>query len=230
VPKEPTNNAMAETAFKWPGVTERLSIFGRTGSGKTQMGAFILSQAPFDRQPYVIIDYKHEGLFGELPRIREIGLDEIPTKPGLYIVHPLPKVDDESVEDFFHNIWTAGDIGIYIDELHMLPDKGGLQAILTQGRSKRIPVIALSQRPAWVNRFIFSESEHFAIFHLHDKRDREKLNAVLPDGVLDERQPEYHSVWYRVKDDKLFRLAPVETADKILARLDERLAPNYHVY
>lgn len=220
---------MSSDEFKWPDVTERLSIFGRTGSGKTQFGASVLSKSPFHRMPYVIVDYKREGLFGAVSRIREIGLNEIPKSPGLYIVRPMPWQED-AVERFLFRIWDKGKIGLYIDEGHSLPDKGGLQVILQQGRAKRIPVIALSQRPAWVNRFLFSEADHFAVFHLNDKRDRDKLNAVLPDGVLDERQPEYHALWYAVKSDKLFRLSPVESADEIIDKIDSRLSPRYHLY
>src|SRR5215469_2654678 len=135
-----------------PGHDERLAVIGRTGSGKTHFAVWALSKANWPTRPWIIVDYKRDDLIGELPGVEEISLTprRMPRHPGLYVVHPRPDSDD-AVETFLMRIWERGHTGIYIDEGHILPERGGLQAILTQGRSKKIPAIVLTQRPKWVS-------------------------------------------------------------------------------
>src|SRR5215469_12979317 len=98
--KSPSN-----ISFRFPNNTQRLLIVGRTGSGKTQLAAWVLSFAPFDRQPYIIVDYKHDELLNGTDHIKEIALGEIPKKKGLYIVHPRPDIDDDAMNDWLFKIW-----------------------------------------------------------------------------------------------------------------------------
>lgn len=208
--------------FRLPDRTQRVSIMGRTGSGKTQFAAWMLSLAPFNRQPYVIIDYKFDELLNDIPRIEELGVSSrIPKQPGLYIVHPLPS-EESQVEDLLWRIWQHERTGVYIDEAHMLPNDGAFQSLLTQGRSKRIPMIVLTQRPAWVNRFVFSEADFYTVFHLNDRRDRKKVEEFVPKSQ-DEPLALYHATWYDVGQNALFLLKPVPKKDYILERFNDRM-------
>ena len=91
--------------FRFPDTDHRTTIVGRTGSGKTFFAAWLLGKAHFNRQPYIIVDYKHDALLNSSDRIREIGLgDKLPSKPGLYIVHPLPGEKAE-IEEWLWKIW-----------------------------------------------------------------------------------------------------------------------------
>lgn len=210
--------------FHIPKNTQRVTIVGRTGSGKTIFGGWLLSEAPFDRQPYIIVDYKYDELFEGLDRVTEIGLKDKPKKPGLYIVHPIPDSDDEAVEQFLWGIWRREKTGIFFDEYYNIPDTAPLRAILTQGRSKRIPVIGLTQRPAWISRFAFSEADYFAIFHLSDQDDRLKVRRMAAtDPNL--RLPEHWCQWFDVKQDAHFYMRPAPSPDDIRNVLHERLAP-----
>ena len=225
--------------FYWPKPTERLAIMGRTGSGKTQLGGQVLSTAPFDKMPYVIMDYKRDELLNKIKRTREIGLNEIPKKPGLYIIHNDPGFEDET-EKWLFNVWRRGRVGLYFDETYLVPDQKALQAILTQGRSLRIPAICVSQRPVQVSRFVFSEADHVAVFHLNDDRDVETVKKFTPRGFVDyvppehrsvdyprdTRLPNYHSRWYDIKNDRQYVLKPVPTADDIVKAIDARLQPS----
>lgn len=209
-------------SFHLPRITEKLSIIGRNGSGKTQAAAWILANGHFDKQPYVIIDYKYDELLNSIPRIKELGLNErIPKPPGLYIVHPLPSQTEE-MEAYLERIWDREHVGVYVDEAHMLPSRGNFQALLTQGRSKRIPMLVLSQKPSWVTRFVFSEADHFLVFHLTDREDRKRVTQ-LTSLDLDERLPQYHGRWYDVKEDAKYTLRPVPDRDTILSRFDDRM-------
>ena len=204
--------------------TERTVIVGRTGSGKTQQGAWLLSKAPFDRMPWIIVDYKRDEILNGSRLIREIGYNDLPKHPGLYILHPEPS-HDEQVDGYLSRVYRRGNTGLFLDESYMVPDKKGLSAVLTQGRSLRIPVIALTQRPAWLSRFVFSEADHFSVFHLNDSEDRKKVGRFLPGGAADHPPPEFNSIWYSVKRNKLFHLQPVPDAATILTDIETRLAP-----
>lgn len=211
--------------FTLPRDDQRVLIFGRTGSGKTQYGAWQLSESAFDKRPTVIVDYKGDVLLNSSPYIEEIGLtDRLPSSPGLYIVHPKPD-DNEAVEDMFWRMWKRENIGLYIDEGYMIPNKAALRALLTQGRSKKIPAIILTQRPVFISRFAISEADFYTAFHLNSKDDRKIVEAYLPHGALDERLPKYHSKWYDVGNDTLLTVGPVPSADLITARIDDRLRP-----
>lgn len=217
--------------FRLPTNSQRLAVVGRTGSGKTVFSTWALSLAPFDRQPYVIVDYKRDQLIGAIDRIEEISLKEIPKKPGLYRVVPLPHEETE-VNEWLWKIWERGKTGLYFDEMYNVPDpqkRSALRAVLTQGRSKRIPVIGVSQRPAWISRFLFSEADFFACFHLNTTEDVQRIGSFMPNDV-GARLPPYHAHWYDVSRDTALTLSPVPSEESILQRFDERLRQRRHAY
>lgn len=171
-----------------------------------------------------MIDYKYERLFRD-PSVKHLFRELEPTskpprKPGLYIVHPRPDEGD-AMEDFMWKIWERGKTGILVDEGYMLPDRGALQALLTQGRSKHIPMIILSQRPVMMNRFAFSEADFYAVFHLNDKRDWQTVEAFAP---VDHRMllPRFNSWWHDVGEDATFRMLPVPSERAILTEIARR--------
>lgn len=215
---------MDASGYRLPGLSHRHTIIGRTGSGKTQMGAWALSHAPFDVQPWIIVDYKRDELLNACPHIVEIGLDEVPKVPGLYIVHPRPS-DEEAVENWLWRVHSTGHTGLYIDEGYMVPDLGALRAILTQGRSLRIPLTILTQRPVWVTRFAISEADFYTVFAMNSLRDKRIVEDFLPRGALDQQLPQFHSVWYDVAKNRLLTVKPVPEAEEIVERLHDRLKP-----
>lgn len=200
---------------------------GRTGSGKTHLSTWLLSHAAFDRMPYIILDYKRDQeMLAKLEKadlVTEISINKSPPKKkGLYIVHPRPD-EQEAVEKFLWKIWDNERIGLYVDEAHMLgPHNAPFQALLTQGRSKKIPVITVTQKPAWISRFVFSEADFYSVFGFNDIRDQKTVNNFVPVD-LSKRLDEHWSHWYDVKRHKIFILAPVPNSDTILDRFQTRL-------
>jgi hypothetical protein len=178
-------------------------------------------------QPWIIIDYKRERLLNNerlKKRIVELSLSSpLPKKPGLYIVHPQPW-DSDALEDFLYRIWNQENIGVYFDEAHMIPkqDQGAFQALLTQGRSKHIPLIVLTQKPSWVSRFVFSEAKYFSIFHVQDIRDQKTVQQFAPVSFSNDL-PEYWSKWYDTRERKEYDLQPVPAASTLIATLEARL-------
>lgn len=216
--------------FRVPNIEERTTVIGKTGSGKTQGGAFILSESPFDVIPYVILDFKGEQLFKEIPRIREIELTnkrtwEIINQPGLCIIRPMLNQIDE-LEEFLWFVWEHENCGIFVDEGYRLSKSDAYQTLLTQGRSKHTPVITLIQRPRFVTGFALSEADFLMVFRVTKPEDRKTIQDYV-DGDISRRLPRYWSYWYDVEEDQLAVLRPVPDRTQIVRKINDRLELMY---
>lgn len=220
--------------FKLPAEDEHVAVVGRNGSGKTQLGAFLLAMQDLGNRTWLVLDYKGEEIFQALERVRYIGFSDVPSEPGLYVLPSRPDLE-ERTEAWLWRIWDKTHVGLFIDEAYMLPNylKGAFQAILTQGRSRRIPVITLTQRPVRVTPFAFSEASHVAVFDLNAKADRKTIEDRTGEGFMtwrpaefpEERLPKFHSRWYAVKSDSRYVVRPVPDAREIVKRIDSQLRP-----
>ena len=208
--------------IRFPTDTQRHAIVGSTGSGKTQAALFHLSRRNFHLMPWVIYNWKGDESIDAIPGSEELPLDQKPNRPGVFIVRPLPH-EEEEVEAQMWAIWQDGNTGILIDEGYMVPRSNrAFNAMLTQGRSKRIPMIILSQRPAWMNRFVFTESEFHQVFRLQHQDDVKNVQKFIP-ADLQKRLPEYHSYYYDVGLNQVHKLGPVPDIKAIHATFARRL-------
>jgi hypothetical protein len=205
-----------------PTSDKRTSVIGSTGSGKTQFAVWLLSTRDFHIRPWVIFDFKGDKLIGELGAI-PISLNSPPPKaPGLYIIRPLPG-DEHLVSAFLMKCWAQEYIGIYIDEGYMLPKLDRwFRACLTQGRSKLIEMIILSQRPVWMDKYVFTEANYFAVFKLNSIEDRKHVSNFL-DGNRPTVLPKYHCLWYDVDRQQADIFQPVPSADELISTFARRL-------
>lgn len=207
-----------------PRFDKRTAVIGSTGSGKTQLAIWLLSTADFHSRPWIIFDFKGDEL------IDEIGPTEIsifgapPKKPGLYVVRPIPQMHDKAVEEFLWGVWRQENVGIFIDEGYMLGNRNpALNACLTQGRSKRIQMIVLSQRPVWMSKFVFSEANYFAIMNLTLEDDRKYVASYCGNMKIN-MLPRYHSLWYDCDGQRGTVLRPVPGRNELIDRFNQRLS------
>lgn len=222
-------------AIRLPGPTHKTAIVGRTGSGKTVAAVWLLSQSDFDERPWIVLDYKHDELINSIGRAERVGYEELPDLPGVYILTVLPG-DEERVDAWFKQVWERENLGVLVDEGYMIdPRSQWFNACLTQGRSKRISMVILSQRPVWLSRFVFSEADFFLVFDLTHSKDQDKVSEYLRDDerhLLERPLPPYHSFFYDVAEKRLEVLGPVtdqgkpyqQAVGEILATIDSRLA------
>lgn len=213
--------------IRFPGVSDRTAIVGRTGSGKTVYAVWVLSRQSFDSMPWVILDFKRDELINSIKGAKHIGYETIPTKPGIYILHPIPG-ETEKLETYLWGIWKQGNIGLYVDEGYMIGPSDAFEAILTQGRSLRIPTIILSQRPVWLTRFAFSEATFLNIFDLSDDEDMKTVRRYVKRklwGELKDDIPEYHSYFYDAAQKRLIALGPAPKGEKIIEAIEAKLKP-----
>lgn len=210
--------------MRFPGDRDRLSIVGATGSGKTVAACWHLANQRYDLKPWVVYDFKGDELISAIngAEHREFD-DELPKRPGIYVYHPDPD-DDASLDNHMRQIWARENMGVYVDEGYMVgKNNRGFRRLLTQGRSKRIPMIVLSQRPVWMDRFVFSESGFFQVFRLQHEKDLKNVNEFIP-YKMKERLPEYHSYYYDVARNEMGVAKPAPDPDAILDTFDVRLS------
>lgn len=183
----------------------------------------------YPTRPWVVYDFKGDELINEIPHARHIDVSEVPkpTNKGIFIVHPRPDQIEE-VNAQLWKIWELENIGIYVDEGYMIAPPGtrapAFNSILTQGRSKSIPVIQLSQRPVWMPIFTFTEASFIQTYLLNNTEDVKTVSKYV-NGDMTRRLPRYHSYYYDVKGDRLDILPPVPEKQKILDRFDRRMTP-----
>ena len=212
--------------WEFPRKDQRVLVLGSTGTGKTGLFLWLLWYAPFHEQPYVIFDYKRDEHIARIDRARQLGLNELPKYPGLYVIRPMPEVDDDRILGWLRAAWSRRYIGLGFDEAMMLPQHGGaISSIFIQGRSLHIPVIALSQRPVELNRTMLSEANHVALFPLNDTRDHQTVQKYTPRFQTErvEDLPEHSSLWYRRSDKTTFQLGPVANWETLPDRINARL-------
>lgn len=210
--------------IRLPNQKQRITIVGRTGSGKTVAACWHLSLKPLDKMPWIIYDFKGDELINSIDRAKHVDLDFVPGKKdtGVFIVHPNPS-EEEDVEKQMWKLWERENVGVYIDEGYMVARNGAANSLLTQGRSKHIPMIVLAQRPVWLSRFAFSEADFFQVFNLTNKADRITMMGHAPIDLTGGRLADYHSFYYDVGQDKTTLLSPVPPEKIILENIEKKL-------
>jgi hypothetical protein len=221
---EPSGRKPGE--LKAPNDTHRHCIFGRTGSGKTVAALWWLQRRSYDRMPWIVFDWKCDENIEKISHAMDLKVTADPPKrPGIYVVRPLPEVDDKAVDEMMWKILDRGRTGVYVDEGYMISMYNkAYRALLTQGRSKRIPIITLSQAPAHISPFILRESEFIQCFHLQTPNDIKRMAEYMP-GVNVSNLEQYHSVYWDVAANRTAFLAPVPPVDTIMARFDAKRPP-----
>lgn len=217
------NTGRVNVPFELPKPDEHSFIVGRNGSGKTQLGAFMLSESDLEQRPHIIVDFKRDELLNSIPHIKYLKKPVAPKEPGVYMFHA--EIEDPRVEDLFWSAWSQNNTHIHVDEMYMVnPRSKALNAILTQGRSKRVSMTSLSQRPTYCSRWVVSEASNFGVFDLNDERDHKTIQAFIPFEISPDLK-RFHSHWFNVKTKTYSPLLPCPDGDSILETFDQRLRP-----
>lgn len=205
-----------------PDDSHRVAIVGQNGTGKTVAGVYQLAIRSYDVMPWVIVNYKNDEY------LNQIGAEEIafngplPRAPGLFMVRPPPF--DGSIDPLLMRAHAQGNIGLYIDEGYCVGQHSQpFRLVLTQGRSLRVPVITLSQRPVWMSKFVFSEANFFQVFHLNARDDRKTITEYLPTDInYTERLADYNSLYFDAGKRRLVTMGPVPFGEDVLNIFDMR--------
>lgn len=218
---------------RFPTNSQRITITGPTGTGKTVAGLYHLSLRDFSRDPWIIYDFKgdeHIAHLEDAGLAQEEDLTFVPKKKhrGIFIVRPLPHQKDE-VEEQLWKLWNREHAGLWIDEGYMVRNDA-FNAILTQGRSKKIPVIMHYQRPVRMSEFAVSESQFFQVFPTNDERDQERIDEFTNSKInweldFESRYPSFSSYYFDVGKRSLHIFTPVPRPSKSIEAIASQFSP-----
>lgn len=209
---------MAEVTHPVINPGKRAIVAGRTGSGKTTLAKWMLQVSPGH---WVILNPKNTRGYDTLPGLVKVdGIDIPKIKKSIEenrftLVTPRATELDPEILDLFIN-WIITDythIGICIDELYSVHKNGkagaGLIGLLTRGRELKQSFFGLTQRPAWLSKFLFSEADYIGGMSLNLEDDRKRMYEFTSKAQFLEKLPEMDWLWYDVGKDKLRSFNPV---------------------
>jgi hypothetical protein len=210
-----------------PNNSQRLALVGRTGSGKTQAAVWHLSKRNLQSFPWIILNWKEDDLINSIPYASHIEVNNNlrSVRNGVFIVTPTPNQTEE-VDALLWRIWNKEDIGVMVDEGYMIGSSDAFNACLTQGRAKRIPMIVCSQRPVWMSRFVWSESDFIQAFDLTVDDDKDTIQKYAPIDLY-RNIPAFWSWYYDVGKKKRNLLKPVPESEEILSAIENKLRKVY---
>lgn len=197
---------------------ERAIIAGRTGSGKTVLGNWLIKRSP---QKWVIFNPKHTAGYNDLPHVEILDgfnakkIDAAIPKSRYILLNFKPAESDPRFMDacvaWLHDQYD--NIGLCADELYTLHDSGrplpGLTGWLTRGRERKQSFAGLTQRPVWISRFCFSEADYIGGMSLQLASDRKAMMQNTGRAEYLKKLDPHYWLWYRVSADGLDLYGPV---------------------
>ena len=197
---------------------DRISIFGRTGSGKTFFAKNWLLPH-YNR--YVFWDIKHENIDIEHDIIINTP-KELKQKILEYnkILYQPKNPTDKDFNEICQIIFESRNISLYVDESSIISTPSKIlfwhNIILTQGRTYGVGIINTSQRPRIIHNTLISESEHLFIFSLNLDTDVLKIRQQIGEASDDIRLlPEHHVLYHNVRLNRSYIFKPVKLLSKL---------------
>jgi energy-coupling factor transporter ATP-binding protein EcfA2 len=174
---------------------ERGLLIGATGSGKSYLAKYVLS----NKSQLLVIDPKGDFILkGRKANIYRTPKELMKWKGNsnneYAIYRPTPQHDESEDWDvvfkflFYKKIKNKRPF-IYIDEAYLvlkspLSYSKFLKAIYNQGRGLGIGILAASQRPKGIPIFMRSENSRVWLFRLNDITDIKYMASVLTSAII----------------------------------------------
>lgn len=207
--------------MKFPAIMpgKRAIIAGRTGSGKSTMGSWLLRRSSGH---WVILNPKHTSAFDHLPDMNKIeganvkDIADSISKFRYTVVNPHSHQATfeymDALVEWLHDNFSS--LGLFVDELYSIHSSGGkagpgLTGWLTRGRELKQSFIGLTQRPAWISKFLFSEADYIAGMSLSLEADRKRMHEMAGHESFLEKMDPRQWLWYDVEKDQLRKFGPV---------------------
>lgn len=192
---------------------EHVAITGDTGSGKTFLEAQLLRY-----RPYVIVlrTKPDDNTFPGFRRIRSVR--EISIHDDKYVLEPHYERQTLECRAALDRVWRDGSWCIALDELFYLEDLGlkrPIVRLLTQGRSKRITVVAGMQRPVLATRFAISQATHVFAFSTEGRDVKTLTEATVPRMATVQELQRFQFAYFN-RRSRVVRIARAQNLEGVL--------------
>lgn len=206
-------------------VGEHIAAVGDTGTGKT----YLISRLTELRKYVVIIRTKPDDIkFPGFKRARKASAMD-----SLYDTRILltPQFSYQLRETYgaLERAWEQGGWTIVVDELWYVEKMLRLGALtdrlLTQGRSKKITVVAGMQRPAQISRFAISQCTHLFTFRV-EGRDLQIIKESTTPRIVDPiaNLSGHHFVYYN-RAQRVVATGDAKKLDRVIAGSTQVMRP-----
>lgn len=212
---------------------EHLEILGPTGSGKSWFQAAVLEERARRRHSHILVictkpaDDTLKSLGWPVIKRWPPNADQkqvlIWPKSGLSVVRKRQQRDE--IVGVLEKIWVPNSNRIVVfDEISYLQHELGLEHLLRtyyrEARSQGITIVANTQRPQSVTRFMHSESKWTVAFAPSDEDDAERVAQVLGNKKY------YRDVLLELDSTKHeFLLVQTTSREAYISSIDNRVSP-----
>ena len=206
--------------------SERMLVAGATGYGKTMN--LLVQALYYPTAPVIFLNTKPDetiGIFIEERAPEHNALVEshsqlkktLTNKSAEYI-QIIPSAsemrDPEDVDEYLQLVYEYGRPALVIIDEVISVHKGilpgiGLINLLQRGRSKRMSVIAATQRPARISVSLLTEATKFIVYHLQNPDDRKKLAGYIAEFPIEKKLDKYEFLSYKVGDGSPILHSPI---------------------
>lgn len=204
------------------GESNFMCFFGRKGSGKSHLAKLLWSQWT---GPKMLIDVVGDVDAGPGAKTFREPIESWPVDgddkliPVIVYRPDFGAHDDQraSLDDIDRMIGVAyeiGDVLIWIDEGHVCTpgwyskQMRNWRRVLIHGRHRNVSLLFCGPRPLDIDPTIVMQADHLILFHLPEKKARERLaeNTGWPSDDLHYRHSqlgEYEFLWLNVKQNRM---------------------------
>jgi hypothetical protein len=158
------------------------------------------------RRQVIIVDSKHDPAYNGIDARYATTLQGVTRAKYPKVPVVVWRPSGESARDYqaydtlFDWVYSRGNTCLVIDEVSQVVQGAqtfgpGFNDVVTRGRVRGLTVFYGTQRPAYVPRIIYSESQRFFVCYVSDKSDRERI-AAFTRPELAQEVPDQHGFWY----------------------------------
>lgn len=197
--------------------SDRVSIVGKTGSGKTYLARRLLSGMALEAKklpfyyPVIILDNKghmetFRGFGKRIRRLKNLKGALVSSVPIITYTPDETEQNEKYYTGFFDFLYKLNmPMLVYVDELALVGKGNDMpesyEKFMKQGRERMQSLWAATQNPVFVAHDFFSNADHFFIFDLMLETDRNKM-ASFAGAPVKERPDDKHGYFYFSTDSR----------------------------